>query len=231
MSSWWRRRRAICGKRSGREYGQFEAILTPGAHFLWIERDGRQVTNAERLDVAIGDQPKYFAVVASPGEMAHDRSITATAMGPIVLGVTLEEARREAPAAEFRRATDGDGAALVRIAFAPNESLLVWTGEEDPAAPIDWTRKIQTVETLASTFTINGLIAPGTTVAFAADVWGPVQDIVESEIESRQFVTFERQPAAFTLRLDYTGEFPPGSRHTTRYQRDAKILSIAISLK
>jgi len=60
-------------------------------------------------------------------------------------------------------------------------------------------------------------------------VYGRVTDIVESEIESRQFITFAKQPAAFTFRLDYTGIFAGQSRHTTELRPGGKIHSIAIS--
>jgi hypothetical protein len=53
--------------------------------------------------------------------------------------------------------------------------------------------------------------------------------ISESEIESRQHITFDRQPAWLTFRIDYTGIFATGSRETTSYRPEAKILSISIS--
>jgi len=43
-------------------------------------------------------------------------------------------------------------------------------------------------------------------------------------------VTFEKQPSYLTLRLDYTGIFSAGSRQTTKFESDAKILSIAVSM-
>lgn len=211
------------------EYGRFEIVLRPGSYLFWVERDGRQANNPERIEVTTGDQPKFFSVAARAGDMERDRQISATKIGPISLGMTLADARRAAPNAEFRRRTDGDGAALVEIEFAPNEVLIVWAGEDDPALPIEWTKTIRVIETFSPTFTVDGVIAPGSLIAQVVDHWGPVQDIVVSEIEARQFVTFERQPREFTIRLDYTGEFGDGTRHTIRYKPGAKILSIAIS--
>jgi hypothetical protein len=57
---------------------------------------------------------------------------------------------------------------------------------------------------------------------------GPVREIMVSEIESREFITFERQPAWLTCRLDYTGLFPTGARMTKAYKPEARILSVAI---
>lgn len=195
-------------------YGRFTIVLSPGAYSMWVERQGRQVTNPEQLVVAEGDVPKNFLVAAVPGDFARDRSITPTAIGPIVLGATLAEARREVPNAKFRRIADGDGVALVVIDLGPDESIIVWAGEDEPTAPIDWSQTIQSIETFSPRFTINGLIAPGTTVDYAAMVWGPVQQIVRSEIESREYVEFAQQPPGFTLRLD------PGG---------ARILSISVA--
>lgn len=166
---------------------------------------------------------------AGPSERRSDHLITATAMGPIALGMTLEDARRAAPSATFRRSSDGDGAALVEVILHGNESLVLWASEEDPGLPIDWTKPIRTIETFDRVFSTGDGIRVGTLVAAAERVWGPVREIVESEIESRQFVTFQRQPGAFALRIDYTGLFAAGARRTTHYRRGARILSIAIS--
>jgi hypothetical protein len=211
------------------QYGDFKMVLRPGTYSTWVEREGRQVTDTEQLAVAEGDQRKNFSVAALPGDFARDRFITATTMGPIVLGATLEEARRELPTASFRRTSDGDGVALVQIDFGPEESITVSAGEDDPTAPIDWSKIIESMETFSPRFSIDGLIRPGTAVDYAVMVWGPVDRIIKSEIEAREYVNFETQPQAFILRLDYTGEFSSGERDTKRYRPNAKILSIAIS--
>jgi len=60
-------------------------------------------------------------------------------------------------------------------------------------------------------------------------VFGRTREIMKSEIESREFIEFERQPAFLTLRLDYTGVFSGDARATQEYKPGAKILSIAIA--
>ena len=158
-----------------------------------------------------------------------DHLVSARAIGPIALGMTLDEARRKLPSATFRRTSDGDGAALVEVIFRGGESLILWTGEEEPDLPIDWVKPIRTIETFDPAFSTGDGIRVGTPVASAERVWGVVREIVESEIESRQFVTFERQPSALRIRIDYSGLFAAGAWRTTRYRPDAKIMSIAIS--
>jgi len=171
-----------------------------------------------------------LASQASVGSVPRsDHLVTARAMGPVVVGMTLEEARRNLPSATFRRTSDGDGAALVEVVFRPGESLTLWAGEDDPDLPIDWARPIRTIEAFDPAFSTAEGIRVGLPLVLAERIWGPVREIVESEIEGRQFVTFARQPAAFDIRIDYSGVFAPGTRQTTRYRPDAKIMSIAIS--
>jgi hypothetical protein len=160
---------------------------------------------------------------------ADTHLITASTMGHVRLRMTLDEARRAVPGASFRRTSDGDGAALVEIAFGQEDSLSVWADEDDPATPIDWSKRIVTIETFSAAFHTREGIHPGSLVTEAARFFGPVREIVKGEIESREYVTFARQPRALTFRLDYTGMFSPGFRHTTSFAPGAKIWSIAIS--
>jgi hypothetical protein len=150
-------------------------------------------------------------------------------MGRVRLNMTLDEARRAFAAASFARTSDGDGAALVELRFGKDDSLIVWADEDEPAAPIDWSKKIVTIETFSAAFQTREGVHPGSFVRDAVRLFGPVHDIQKSEIEGRQYITFERQPQAFTFRLDDTGIFMSGTRWTTRFEPGARILSIAIS--
>jgi hypothetical protein len=160
---------------------------------------------------------------------ADTHLITASAMGQVRLRMTLDEARRALPHASFSRTSDGDGAALVEIAIGQDDSLSVWADEDDPATPIDWSKRIVTIETFSAAFHTREGIHPGSLVTELTRFFGPVREIVKSEIESREYVTFARQPRGLTFRLDYTGVFSPGLRHTTSFAPGAKIWSIAIS--
>jgi hypothetical protein len=160
---------------------------------------------------------------------ADTHLITASAMGKVRLRMTLDEAQRVLPGASFSRASDGDGAALVEIALGQDTSLSVWADEDDPATPIDWSKPIVTIETFSAALHTREGIHPGSLVTEAARFFGPVREIVKSEIESREYVTFARQPRALTFGLDYTGIFSPGLRQTTSFAPGATIWSIAIS--
>jgi len=166
---------------------------------------------------------------ASASQPSDGRLITPSSMGSVRLNMTLDAVRQLLPTASFERGSDGDGAALVRVRFGQGDSLVLWADEDDPDAPIDWSRQIITIYTFSETFhTIEG-VRPGTPVVDAVRVFGPVREVVVSEIESRQFITFERQPSWLTFRLDYTGIFPPGARATTQVQPGAKLVAIYIS--
>jgi hypothetical protein len=117
--------------------------------------------------------------------------------------MTLDEARKALPSATFKRATDGDGAALVEVRFAPapTTAVLVWADEDDSDAPIDWSKKIVTIETFSPAFHTAAGIHPGSSISEAEKAYGKTKAIKKSEIESREYITFARQPAHLTFRL------------------------------
>jgi hypothetical protein len=165
-----------------------------------------------------------------PPSRDAERLITASSMGRIRLGMTLDQARQAlGPTAVLSRTSDGDGAALVAVTEGPEDMLTLWANEDDPATPIDWARPIEYIQTFNAAFQTAEGVQPGALVTDVVRIFGPVTEIVASEIESRQFITFARQPSALTFRLDYTGIFAAGTRRTTQFSAEAKILSIAIS--
>jgi hypothetical protein len=155
--------------------------------------------------------------------------ISKSGIGKIRLEMTLDEARRALPAATFARTSDGDGAALVEVTVAAGSTMVLWADEADPAAAIDWSKKIQRIETFSPAFHTAEGIRPGALVTDAEKVFGRTTEVNKSEIEQREFITFDRQPAYLTFRLDYTGIFQGESRRTKVFQPRAKILSIAVS--
>jgi hypothetical protein len=63
----------------------------------------------------------------------------------------------------------------------------------------------------------------------AEKAYGKTQSITVSEIESREYIRFQKHPGHLTFRIDYTGVFPVGVRETTQFDPEAKIFSIAAS--
>ncbi len=208
---------------SGRQRRRFSNV-TPFTIAPWL------VALAFSAAIGIWSPRSLTVYTQAPGpRTARDPVISSAAVGPVRLGMTLDEVRSAFPIASLARTTDGEGAALVELTLAPRHVMTLWAGEDEPAAPIDWSRKIATIETFSAVFHTPEGIHPGSTVDDAQKVYGKVKEIEKSEIEGRQYITFEQQPPGLTFRIDYTGIFPAGSRTTTRFQQGASIYSIAIS--
>ena len=207
------------------------ALLFAGAMFgMACDPAAREVPQ-----FSAGPKAEVDSALAEPVAATVERSvpdslfITTKSIGEFVLGATLSDARRAHPGAGFARVSDGEGIALVEATLAGGESVILYAGEENPEVPIDWARTITTIEVFDPVFRTAEGIQVGSLVGEVERVWGKVRGIVRSEIESRQFIEFERQPTGLTLRLNDMGRFAAGSRVTTAYEPGAKIYSIAIS--
>jgi hypothetical protein len=168
------------------------------------------------------------ASTAAPTAPAFSCVIDSTSISAIRLGMSLGDARDANGGERLERTSDGDGAALVAVKMDTADLVILHADEDNPQAPIDWTKEISFIETFHPSCTTATGVRPGVLVTDVRNVFGPVVRIIESEIESRQYITFERQPAWLTLRLDYTGIFPAGSRVTTTFRPEARILSVSI---
>lgn len=155
--------------------------------------------------------------------------IWASGIGNIRLGATLDEAKMALPDADFVRSTDGDGTALVQVKLGDENLMVLFANEPNRDAPIDWFRVITYIETFSPTCHTENGIHPGSLVLDVEKILGQTKDIIQSEIESREYIEFSNQPPQFTFRLDYTGIFPPNSRHTTQFDPKGKIHSVAVT--
>ena len=165
--------------------------------------------------------------VSSVDASATSALITGDGMAGLALGMTLEQARRTLKGVLFERTSDGDGAALVTVTLPGNHQVVVYANEEDPDTSIDWTRRIASIETFDPAFVTADGIRVGMSIVEVTSRLGAVRDIVRSEIESREYITFARQPERLRFRLDYSGQFG-ATRSTTTYREGARIFSIAV---
>ena len=172
------------------------------------------------------------APVSSAAARATENStclVDSTGISPIRLGMSLDDARSALPQATFARASDGDGAALVSVTLGGEAVMTLSANEDDAEAPIDWSKAIQSIETFnPSCGTAEG-IRPGSLVVDVERILGKTTEIMRSEIEQREYITFARRPAGLVFRIDYTGVFPAGASRTTTFDPNAKLLSIAVS--
>jgi len=158
-------------------------------------------------------------------------TITENGIGPVNLGMTLLEAKRAFPNATFSRGSDGEGVALVNVSTKESQVMVLFAGEEDRNKPINWSKRISSIETFSSNCSTSLGVRPGGLVAEAEKQHGKVFKIIMSEIEARQFVEFQNQPRGMIFRIDYSGIFAEGQSETLRYRPDAKIYSIAIQAR
>jgi hypothetical protein len=189
-------------------------------------------TNADPKPGAAAEAPaETKPPVAQSSSEPDDHLISQGGVGRIRFGMTLDEARRALPTATFTRASDGDGLALVEVTLAEGESINVWADEAYPDSAIAWSNRIRWIETFSPAFHTAEGVHPGALVTDVEAVYGGTRSVEKSDIESREFISFESQPSYLTLRLDYTGLFPEGSQTTNEVRPGAKILSISMSAR
>ena len=159
-----------------------------------------------------------------------DVLISSRGIGPIRLGISLDSIAKKTKDLDIARTSDGEGVALVEIALGL-DTVIAYSGEEDPSSAIDATKPIRSLETMTPGFQTAVGIHPGSLVSDAVSVYGRIAQIQKSEIESREFVTFANQPKGMTFRLDSgSGVFDEGSTTTTRLVPRARIFSIMVSM-
>jgi len=167
--------------------------------------------------------------IGEPGaslSFEDSKLITRSSIGPICLGMTLDQAKRALPGAKLQRATDGDGIALVVVKLGDDDQFFLYAEEADSNAPIQWNSKIFMMYTFNSFYRTADGVHPGSSIYDVARVYGPVVEASVTEIEAREYITFSRQPPGLTFRLNYTGIYSANSRQTTKFGPGAKILGI-----
>jgi len=170
-----------------------------------------------------------FAVAAAAQETPSSSVITGNSAGRIRLGMTVGEARKAVAPMKLERTSDGEGVALIALKRGNETVMTIYAGEEDRDAAIAENARIEQIWVWDKNYRTAGGISPGMRVAAAEKIRGPVKEIVRSEIESREYAEFTRQPAGITFRLNSgDGVFAAGSSTTAKYRPAARILSIEV---
>jgi hypothetical protein len=159
--------------------------------------------------------------------------ITANSVGPVRLGMTVDQARRAMSGYQFRRASDGEGIALIEVRRRNRTYMTLYAGEEDPQRPIDNNAQIEQIEVWSSIYRTAQGVYPRMRLRDVARVYGTLEEIMKSEIESREYATFANQPDYLGFRVQAfvrdAGIYPRGQNKTTRASSTAYIFSIIIS--
>ena len=172
----------------------------------------------------------FYAAVSNAAELLpFSCEINSDSIAKIKLDTRLNQIKKIYPTAKLTRTSDGDGAALVLLTVNNQELAIIYANEDNPDAPIDLSNKIEAIVTFNFACKSKFGIGPGTTVKKAASLLGGIEDIMLSEIESREFIEFKKQPKNLIYQIDYCGNFKNDIRHTKKYQQGCKILSIGVS--
>lgn len=183
------------------------------------------------MSVSIGGN----ADVKSPDQenASSDTLITANSVGPIKLGMTIAQARANAPGTIFERTSDGEGIAKISVQEGGEELMTIYAGEEDPDSKINENAEIVFIEVWSPLLKTAEGIKPGMTISQAEKTIGDLREIFMSEIESREFASFTDQPSGMTFRVTHdrgsAGKYRGDTMTTTRCTPGATILSIEVS--
>jgi len=188
----------------------------------WMGNEGFTLSNLTNSNRIICAQSQNVGALCT---------IIENGIGPVKLGMTLFEAKRAFPNAIFSRGSDGEGVALVNVSTKESQVMVLFADEEDRNKPINWSKRISSIETYSPNCSTSLGVRPGGLVAEAEKQYGKVLKIIMSEIEARQFVEFKNQPRGMIFRIDYSGIFAEGQSETLRYRPDAKIYSITLQAR
>lgn len=216
-----------------------------GDHAIQLQAYGQLVkqesdVNFDEIVTLTLPQPTLVGIEgepAAPVGVAGGRDegpflITANSAGAIKLGMTVSEAHRALPRAVFSRTSDGEGIALISVDQDGENLMYLYAGEYDPAAAIDENAVIDQVWVWGERFhTVDG-IHVGTTIENAESVLGEVDQIMMSEIESREYADFLNQPSGLAFRVIHesntAGLYLNGGSISSRYRPGAFIYSIEV---
>lgn len=156
--------------------------------------------------------------------------ITKNGIGEVKLGMTLTELKNLFPLAKFESQEGGDGVTWFYFSTDAGDTMSLYVGDWDSSASVMWNRGIEIIEIFSTLYVTESGVRVGDLISDVEKKIGKVVSISESEIESGQYIEFEKQPVGIGFMLDYSGIFPEGSRVTRKYAEAAKIFAISTSL-
>ncbi|NNE66787.1 MAG: hypothetical protein HKN33_09490 [Pyrinomonadaceae bacterium] len=192
-------------------------------------------------NTAVYKEGARISSVSIPGY--HGRSflddelkmVFADRAGVVEIGMTLKEAKdalAKEMVAEFKRTSGGDGVAYVSVHLLGNEILRLFAGEDDPESAINFDAKIEFIEAWSSEYRTKMGVRPGMKLSDAEKIYGKLQSIGKSEIEAREFVSFENHPVGVVFRVtskdSEAGIYADGARKTNAFDPEAYVLSISV---
>jgi len=163
--------------------------------------------------------------------------ITSNSAGNIKLGMTVAQARRAMHGFKVRRVIGSEPAALIDVTKGGREIMTLYAGEEDEKERINEKAKIEQIIVWDSHYRTSTGIRPKMSVRSAERLQGKIKRVFMSEIESREYVEFQKKPKGLLFRVDVdtsgnyltAGIYPDGEREGTRCTPHAFIVGIEVS--
>lgn len=172
-----------------------------------------------------------FILVVCSASFAYSQrnfAITNNSAGGVKLGMTVAQARRALRICRFKRTSDGEGVALIAITCPNRRNIIVFADEDYVDAPIAWQHRIEFIEVFDRRFKTEDGVHPGMPLRTAERILGKVKEIIITQIESREFVTFRKVRKGIEYRT-YGGIYTRPSVTTTKYEPGSGIFSIQVS--
>lgn len=162
----------------------------------------------------------------------HADLITANSAGGIELWMTVADARVAMPNATFGRVSDGEGNALISVVVDGEEQLCLYAGEDDPEAVIDMNALIESIQVTGANFVTAAGVKVGMSAGDVETKYGEIEEVMMSEIESREYATFSNQPPGLLFRVwsesGTAGVYVDGEATTRQLTQGARIYSIDV---
>ncbi len=164
-------------------------------------------------------------------EAQTNKLITQNSVGPINIEMTVAEARKALAPMTLSRSSDGEGIALIAVKKGENEVMTLYANEPDASAPIDENAMIEQIYVWDETYKTDAGVHPKMEISNVVAIYGKVLEITLSEIESREYATFENQLRGMAFRVrgaPTAGNYAENERRATRFSRGAIVSAIEL---
>ena len=168
-------------------------------------------------------------VAQSPGQTRISRK----SVGPIRLGMTVARVRKALPGAKLSRTSDGEGVALIAVERRGKTLMTLYAGEDDPSARINERGVVEVIEVWTGSYSTSSGVRPRMSLRDVEKRYGKLKEIMMSEIESREYATFVRQPSGIQFRVrndnGTAGVYQEGQNTSKSYAPRSYVFSILIT--
>ncbi|HEX6729678.1 MAG TPA: hypothetical protein VF074_06695 [Pyrinomonadaceae bacterium] len=159
--------------------------------------------------------------------------ITEKSIGPVRLGMTVARVRKALPGYKLSRTSDGEGLALIAVERRGKTLLTLYAGELDPNRRINDRAVIEHIEAIDASYRTSAGVHTRMSLREVEKRYGKLKEITLSEIESREYASFDKQPAGIHLRVmsdsGAAGTYAEGKNSTKQYAPNAYVFSISIN--